>query len=241
MKQPDFMPHQTDILKQTEQFNLNRSEKLMTEKNKSRGEHMKIQKYAALVKKKQYCVWVNGASGVFLGLPEAFYRASNIPRAETDGEIRAVLDIEKKKWEKIHLIKNFGNKADHEMLMFDFSNGTAIGEKSAEPMELAAVDNGTTYGAIRCEDNTLLFYNKDLLAPLADILKDDEGYITFRVRRTLENDKDVIVIKNGFEVVACILPVKVLSRGYIAELQDFLVLCVDQYHREKGEERRDDV
>lgn len=49
------------------------------------------------------------------------------------------------------------------------------------------------------------------------------------------------MVKDGFEVLAAILPVKVLSKKYIEKLRMFYVQCIEQYKWEQcGQEQENE-
>lgn len=72
---------------------------------------MKLSKYAALVKKGGHCIVAHvEGDGVWLGTSAAIYRAAELPDAEGEEQIRAMLDTAKRRGKR-YTSKKFGWKA----------------------------------------------------------------------------------------------------------------------------------
>lgn len=199
---------------------------------------MKIGKYKALIKKKGYGLWINvGEAEVYLSTGASIYKAYRIPVTNERSVAKAILDIDTKDAEKITFeIKNVEDCEN--VLGCDLSDGFVKNEQSAEHLRTAAIVDGNVFSVIRAQNGELIFYNRILLAPLADKLKDKDSadYITYSVR-FLNDIQPYIVVKDGFQTLAAIMPMKVLSDDYISELQDFQLMCIDQLLREKDREK----
>ena len=194
---------------------------------------MKIGKYVKLIKKKGCATWTNTNDGeVYLGTGASVYKAPGLPNVTETGTVMAVLDIDKKAAEKIFL--KIGHTADdRDVQGCDLSDYS--GESEATPMKIAAVKDDVIYSALRYGANEVVFYDKELLSPLSDKLndKDESAYIRYFVNTRKKDGQPYIVIKDGFQTLAAIMPMTILTDDYITELQDFQLMCIDQLSRDK--------
>ena len=192
---------------------------------------MKISKYAKLVKSGGYCAVVHVAgSGIWLGTRAAVFRATELPEMVGEEQVRTVLDMPEKAWEKVHLDEQCSgsvrevlglNLADHE-----------DGEQDTEKLRVMAAPSGIWCACRRCvEDGELIFYQEALLSPLAERIR-DSGYIRYTVRKS-ESGQRYLVVHDGFEVVAAVMPMKVATKEYLADLSEFQALCTEQFCREQ--------
>lgn len=201
---------------------------------------MKISKYTALIKKKGYGVWINSENKqeCYLATSASVYKAHGLPYVDELEVAKAILDIDKKAEKKIMLKLEYKARVT-DVLGFDLSDGKTEGEKRAEHNRAAAVIDDIYYSVLRCQGGELIFYDRALLAPLKDRFKDKEAaeYINYAIRYHMRSGDPYVVVKDGFETLAAILPVRVLSEDYISELQDFQLMCMDQLHRERAREK----
>lgn len=77
----------------------------------------------------------------------------------------------------------------------------------------------------------LIFYDSALIAPIADVVKNSD-YIQTVVRKTA-GGAPYVVIKDGFEVLAGFVPLKVITKQFLEDLSEFESACVSQYMREQ--------
>jgi len=197
---------------------------------------MKIGKYTRLIKKQGYGVWINSKDkSVYLATGASIYKAPGLPPVSGTGAITAVLDIDQKAAGKIFLKEEYAEGVT-DVLGFDLSDFPQEGEQDAERLKVAAVEEGAIFSVLRSRDGEMVFYNQELLAPLADKLNDKDGsaYISYAIRRHNRNGQPFIVVKDGFQTLAAIMPVSVLSDEYISDLQDFQIMCMDQLNRDKA-------
>lgn len=69
---------------------------------------MKLSKYVKLVKNEGYCNVVHVAgSGIWLGTRSAIFRATELPDLEGEDQVRTVLDMTEKAWEKVYMKENY--------------------------------------------------------------------------------------------------------------------------------------
>lgn len=198
---------------------------------------MKVAKYTKLIRQRGSGVWINTtADGVYLATTASIYKAEGLPFVSEKEQIAAILDLDQKQQAKVVLTER-GERTKADIMGYDLSDGDAPGDISADRMKVSAIIDGKLYAALSCRDGEVLFFDEMLLAPLADILKDELAYISYTIRRHSANGQPYIVIKNGFITIAMILPMKVLSDEYISELQDFQLMCIDQLNRENARTR----
>lgn len=191
---------------------------------------MKISKFVQIIKNTGQCIVIHAPSEVYLSSGYSIYKASEFPDITGKSQIAAVLDIEPKKLKKIH-IEEKHSLSREDILGFDLSEGTVAGEMDITKLVVDAVVDGNIYSAFCCENNELIFFDEQLLAPLKDRIKDGEAYLSYTVRIHFKGHK-YIVVKDGFEVLAAILPVKVLSERYLNCLRKFTAMCESQYDLE---------
>lgn len=191
---------------------------------------MKISKFVSIIKNTGQCIVIHAPSEVYLSSGYSIYKASEFPDITGKSQIAAVLDIEPKKLKKIHIEEKHCLSRE-DIFGYDFSEGTSAGEMDITKLEVAAVVDGNIYAAFHCENNELIFFDEQFLAPLKDRIKDGEAYLSYAVRIHPEGHK-YIVVKDGFEVLAVILPVKVLSERYLESLRKFNAMCESQYDLE---------
>ena len=46
-------------------------------------------------------------------------------------------------------------------------------------------------------------------------------------------DRPYLVVHDGLEVLAAVMPVQVVTEEYLADLSDFQALCTEQFYRER--------
>lgn len=192
---------------------------------------MKISKFVQLIKNTGQCIVIHAPSEVYLSSGHSIYKAQEFPDITGRSQIAAVLDIEPKKLKKIQ-IEEERCKSREDVFGYNFSEGSVTGEMDITKLEFAAVVDGNIYTAFRCENNELIFFDEQLLAPLKHRIKDEGAYLNYTVRMHPKGHK-YIVIKDGFEVLAAILPANVLSERYLKSLREFNAMCESQYDLEQ--------
>lgn len=131
---------------------------------------MKLSKYVKLVKGGGYCMVAHVEdSGIWLGTRSAIFRATELPDMVGEEQVRTVLDMPEKAWEKVHL---------------------------------------------------------------AEQIKESD-YIRYTVRK-MESGQRYLVVHDGFEVLAAIMPVRIVTEKYLADLSEFQALCTEQFYREQA-------
>lgn len=198
---------------------------------------MKLSKYAALVRKGGYCIAAHvEGDGVWLGTSAAIYRAAELPDAEGEEQIRAMLDISEKAWEKVYL-KEVWVESVRDIFGMDLSPYVK-GEQDAEKLRTAIAPNGLWSSVVRCkQDDELLFYNDGLLSPLQEELKDSD-YVKYTVRIRQDGSR-FLVVHDGLDVLAAVLPRLIINEEFLGDLAEFQALCTEQFYREKNRARVD--
>lgn len=191
---------------------------------------MKLSKYAGLVKSTGVCVvnHVEG-SGIWLGIQAAIYRATWLPDMHGTEQVGAVLDIDAKALRKIYL-DEVESPGPYDVFGMDLTENTRD-EQNAKKLQVQVSYKGSAATAMICDDGELIFYDESLTAPLADVIK-NSGYIQTVVRRNGAGQR-FVVIKDGFEVLAGIMPMRVANQQFLADLTEFESLCTEQFMRER--------
>lgn len=192
---------------------------------------MKLSKYASLVKRCGRCIVARvEGSGLWLGTDSALYRATELPEPAGEDQVRAMLDLPEKAWNKVYMSELRAESAA-EVLGMDLSP-YAAGEQDADKQKLMAAHNGLWCACYRCrEDGELIFFDEAALGPVMEELRCSD-YIRFTVRRA-KNGARYLAVHDGFDVLAAILPVQVLTEEYMTELAEFQALCTRQYWKDR--------
>lgn len=192
---------------------------------------MKISKFVKLVKDAGRCIVADVAGdGIWLGNGHALYRATGLPRMESSEQVRTVLDVPEKVWKKIHLqMERYEDVRDVMGVSLDDYDGR---EKRTEKVRVAASMHGLWASCRRCADGELIFYREELLASFADEIK-ESGYIDYTVRRA-KSGQPYLMLRDGMNALAAIMPMKVASEEYLAQLAEFEALCTEQLCREQA-------
>ena len=198
---------------------------------------MKLSKFANLVKAGGRCAVLHVAgSGIWLSTGTAICRATELPDMEGSEQVRTVLDMTADAWKKVYLTEDWPESVSN-VLGLNLAP-YAQGEQDTEKLKVAAAPNGLWCSACRCKvDGELIFYNEAYLAPLAEEIKKSE-YIYYTARQT-QTGQRYLVVHDGMDVLAAIMPMNILKEEYIDDLAEFQALCMEQFYKDK--ERREAV
>lgn len=198
---------------------------------------MKLSKFANLVKNGGRCAVLHvEGSGIWLSTGTAIYRATELPDMEGSEQVRTVLDMTADAWKKVYLTEDWPESINN-VLGLNLAP-YAQGEQDTEKLKVAAAPNGLWCSACRCKvDGELIFYNEAYLAPLAEEIKKSE-YIYYTARQT-QTGQRYLVVHDGMDVLAAIMPTNILKEEYINDLAEFQALCMEQFYKDK--ERREAV
>lgn len=187
---------------------------------------MKLSKFANLVKNGGRCAVLHVAgSGIWLSTGTAIYRATELPDMEGSEQVRTVLDMTADAWKKVYLTEDWPESVSN-VLGLNLAP-YAQGEQDTEKLKVAAAPNGLWCSACRCKvDGELIFYNEAYLAPLAEEIKKSE-YIYYTARQT-EAGQRYLVVHDGMDVLAAIMPMNILKEEYINDDKDGNRLTLEQ-------------
>lgn len=190
---------------------------------------MRISKLAKAIKSTGSCLVLDVCGDTWIGNGQALYCAPKLPRMTGREQVRAVLDIPEKAWEKINMKEaQYENPKDVVgMNLCDYCEG----EQDTEKLRVMAAPNGVWAACRRCKDTgELIFYQESLLAPIMDELEDNE-YAMFTVRRTA-NGKPYLAVLDGLNLLAVVMPMQVVDKKYLTALAEFEALCAEQLRRD---------
>lgn len=165
-----------------------------------------------------------------------FRLVEKAPDMEGSEQVRTVLDMTADAWKKVYLTEDWPESINN-VLGLNLAP-YAQGEQDTEKLKVAAAPNGLWCSACRCKvDGELIFYNEAYLAPLAEEIKKSE-YIYYTARQT-QTGQRYLVVHDGMDVLAAIMPMNILKEEYINDLAEFQALCMEQFYKDK--ERREAV
>lgn len=191
---------------------------------------MKLSRYVKLVKQSGLCTVLHvQGDGIWLATRAAFYKAPGMPDI-TGSEITAVLDINSKEAQKIYIEEQYC-RGVHDIFGMDLTAGTAQ-DIETYSIPISAVSHGVYATALVCKDGELVFYDDKWLLPVLDVFKESD-YVNMVVRITAGGTR-YIVIKDGLEVIAAIMPLKVVNEEFLKDLASFEKRCIEQFRREQA-------
>lgn len=188
---------------------------------------MKLSKFGALAKRGGYCCIVHEGKTTWMALKSALYKANGVPEIHGGEQAKAVLDMPQKSWDKIFFEEKDAEGAGIFGIDMTESMNSEI-EAEELPIQLC-YKKGIILTALRCKDGELLFYDDSLTGPVSDIMRDSE-YAQVVVRKDVAG-RSIVVVKDGFEPLAAILPTKVLNRDFLNDISEMDSLCVAQYEK----------
>lgn len=200
---------------------------------------MKLSKFASLVKKCGECVAIHAPGGkLWLGTAGTLYQAEGLPDVDGDAQIRAVLDIPQKAWEKLYFEEKWEDNTEN-VLGLNLEP-YMDGEQETERLRVCAALGGVLYACRRGrKDREVMFYNEAMLAPISDAIRESE-YIGFTMRRD-PNGRKYLAVHDGMHIIAVIMEADVLTEGYLAALSDFNTMCVEQFCADRKQREEDEA
>lgn len=171
---------------------------------------------------------------MWLGTRTGIYKAQGMPNINGTQEVQTVLDLDDKAMSKIYL-QHYDCESQSNLCGYDLSDG-AVMEWETEEEKIKVEYGGYTNTAIRCADGELLFYDEALLAPLQDVFK--KSWNVELCVRMAENGVRYIVVKDGMEAIAAIMPLDFLKEQFLHELAEYESHCVEQYERQEARKSR---
>lgn len=189
---------------------------------------MRLAKIAKLINKTGLCdVYADKhGTGVYIGVGNAIYHVQDLPMPCAVDQMRIMLDIPTKKWEKVSCVIHAGlppldmaHTASGEMLMMEYNLMTGSNY-------LILVDEHS-----KGEDKKkgkLAFIDEELLAPMRGEAKEYIGYAC----RFAADGCPYIIIKDGMYAIAAVAPVLVDAGKVAEQLAQFQSICLDEAERE---------
>lgn len=189
---------------------------------------MKLSKIAKQVIKTKVCDVYGDehGTGVYIGTGNAIYHVQDLPMPCAVDQMRSILDIPTKKWEKVSCVihaclppLDMAHTASGEMLMTEYTLMTGSNY-------LILVDEHS-----KGEDKKkgkLAFVDEELLAPMRGEAKE---YIGYACRFTADGCP-YIIIKDGMYAIAAVAPVMVDAGKVAEQLAQFQSICLDEAERE---------
>ena len=189
---------------------------------------MKLSKIAKQVIKTKVCDVYGDeyGTGVYIGVGNAIYHVQDLPMPCAEDQMRIMLDIPTKKWEKVSCVIYAGlppldmaHTARGEMMMTEYTLITGSNY-------LILVDEHS-----KGEDKKkgkLAFVDEELLAPMRGEAKEYIGYAC----RLTASDEPYIIIKDGMYAIAAVAPVLVDAGKVAEQLARFQSICLDEVERE---------
>lgn len=189
---------------------------------------MKLSRFAALVKREGRCRVIRQGDHTWMSLGCAIYKADGMPEIHGPTQAQTVLDLSDKAWKKIFYDEDTAESAS-DICGIDMTESVREERQTeAHPMQLC-YKKGTITTALRCDGGELVFYDASLIGPVADIVRDSD-YAQIVARKNSAG-VTIIVVKNGFEPIAAIMPMKILDKEFMRDLADLDSLCVEQYEK----------
>ena len=189
---------------------------------------MRLAKIAKLVSKAGLCDVYGDehGTGVYIGVGLAIYHVQDLPMPCAEDQMRIMLDIPTKKWEKVSCVIHAGlppldmaHTTSGEMLMTEYTLMTGSNY-------LILVDEHS-----KGEDKKkgkLAFVDEELLAPMRGEAKEYIGYAC----RFAADGCPYIIIKDGMYAIAAVAPVLVDAGKVAEQLAQFQSICLDEAERE---------
>ena len=140
---------------------------------------MKLSKYAKLVKEGGYCSVIHAEdSGIWLGTRAALFRATELPDMVGEEQVRIVLDIPEKAWEKVHLEEKWVDSV-HDIFGLNLAD-FETGEQDTTKLKMLAAPDGLWCACRRRADTGELIFRERSRAAA------DEGAADAEAEKTME-------------------------------------------------------
>lgn len=192
---------------------------------------MKLSKYAKLVKRGGHCLLCHVAgSGIWLGTKYGVYRADGLPESVDSETILTILDFDTAAAQKITVNEEWFDST-RDMNGMNLSDNSGL-DVAAKRYPLSVIYKGAYASGLICDDQELVFYSDNLLSPVLDIIQKSE-YAEIVVR-VMKSRQRYVVVRDGMQTIAGIMPMKILNDEFLGDLEDFHARCVDQHFRNEA-------
>ncbi|MEG1550639.1 MAG: hypothetical protein RR355_00030 [Oscillospiraceae bacterium] len=175
---------------------------------------MKINAIAGICKKSGTILRVEKKDGTWIGNGQALYFVPDLKNLDTNG-IFTVFGINEKQREKI-IFKNITTKID----LSDFADESV--EEKIDEINIGINTNGKNLKVIKTDLN-INFINSKYLSPVSDIIETMELKL-----RTMPDETQYIVVKNGMMIEAVIMPYNCINEKFCEELNLITNYCIEE-------------
>lgn len=179
---------------------------------------MNVKKIAAVCKRAGEIRMLKAEGKTFAGTGAALYELpAELPTINTINELCAVLGYSEKERDKlIQMVLTQEELEKEGVRLTDAVEGEMICDEA--PVKLGV--SGELWRGLETGDGMIEFVNERALGPLYDEMTD---YTEF-YKRTLPGGC-YFVIKNGFNLRAVVMPIRIKSRDFARQLEDMAAMC----------------
>ena len=179
---------------------------------------MNVKKIAAVCKRAGEIRMLKAEGKTFAGTGAALYELpAELPTINTINELCAVLGYSEKERDKlIQMVLTQEELEKEGVRMTDAVEGEMICDEA--PVKLGV--SGELWRGLETGDGMIEFVNERALGPLYDEMNE---YAEF-YKRTLPGGC-YFVIKNGFNLRAVVMPIRIKSRDFVRQLEDMVAMC----------------
>lgn len=179
---------------------------------------MNVKKIAAVCKRAGEIRMLKAEGKTFAGTGAALYELpAELPTINTINELCAVLGYSEKERDKLVQMVLTQEELEKEgVRLTDAVEGEMICDEA--PVKLGV--SGELWRGLETGDGMIEFVNERALGPLYDEMNE---YAEF-YKRTLPGGC-YFVIKNGFNLRAVVMPIRIKSRDFVRQLEDMAAMC----------------
>lgn len=179
---------------------------------------MNVKKIAAACKRAGEIRMLKAEGKTFAGTGAALYELpAELPTINTINELCAVLGYSEKERDKlIQMVLTQEELEKKGVRLTDVVEGEMICDEA--PVKLGV--SGELWRGLETGDGMIEFVNERALGPLYDEMTD---YTEF-YKRVMPGGC-YFVIKNGFNLRAVVMPVRIKSRDFVRQLEDMAAMC----------------
>lgn len=179
---------------------------------------MNVKKIAAVCKRAGEIRLLKAEGKTFAGTGAALYELpAELPTINTINELCAVLGYSEKERDKlVQMVLTQEELEKKGVRLTDAVEGEMICDEA--PVKLGV--SGELWRGLETGDGMIEFVNERALGPLYDEMNE---YAEF-YKRTLPGGC-YFVIKNGFNLRAVVMPIRIKSRDFVRQLEDMVAMC----------------
>lgn len=179
---------------------------------------MNVKKIAAVCKRAGEIRMLKAEGKTFAGTGAALYELpAELPTINTINELCAVLGYSEKERDKlIQMVLKQEELEKEGVRLADAVEGEMVCDEA--PVKLGVA--GKLWRGLETGDGMIEFVDESALGPLYDEL---DEYTEF-YKRTLPGGC-YFVIKNGFNLRAVVMPIRIKSRDFVRQLEDMVAMC----------------